>query len=151
MAREAAARSIAASQLLPWTSLPSVRNSSNKGWAVLSVRVWLVALKLMQDDDEEIRNIISLAVAAASGPEEEGSSVSALGVSIPPNFALVQGCVFERMGGHIAQCVVWSVNVSRYAPGASRHYYTGTLSLFVILILSFLISVLVYFILVSSL
>jgi hypothetical protein len=91
-------------------------------WSVLAVRVWVTALKLMQDDDEDIRDIVGTSIN-----EIENTSVfqkdanneiteiiytksyDSLKNFMPQNFTLVQGFMLDRMGFLISDALVWSL------------------------------------------
>jgi hypothetical protein len=101
--REASARSITSSNILSWVTIQArngdqTMNHSGE-WAVLAVRVWLTALKLMQDDDEDIRDIIAISITEIENKFEKNNemieninmtSSDSLKDFMPNSFYLVQ-------------------------------------------------------------
>lgn len=126
--REASARSITSSKILSWVTIQAKRENGDHmvehsgEWSVLAVRVWVTALKLMQDDDEDIRDIIGTSINEIENTSvfqnEENNernenirtkSYDLLKNFMPQNFNLVQGFMLDRMGFLISDALVWSL------------------------------------------
>jgi len=105
--REAVARSIEASKILTVLSIYS--NSFNQKTSVsdydhklsnVACRLWLVALTLMQDDDDDIRNIMNKAIAPALEICNDSE--------YPKNFLTIGTYSIDMMVNNISECIVYS-------------------------------------------
>jgi hypothetical protein len=107
--RESVARSIEASNILTNLSIHATSFQQNvnqhsmsaydQKLSNLACRLWLVALTLMQDDDEDIRNIMNKAVAPA---------LEICNINQHPNFLTIGTYSIDMMVNNLSSCIVYS-------------------------------------------
>ena len=96
-----------------------------------AMRGWLIALQLMQDDDEDIRDIASQAITLSSRTDNTtgaGSTTDAAGgsgvnikSSMSESLPMVHGRVLEIMGERVGHALSWCIN----SDDSSHHSDSG--------------------------
>ena len=82
-----------------------------------AMRGWLIALQLMQDDDEDIRDIASHAITLSSrtvlsNSSPTDASVTGMTSSLSETLPMVHGRVLEIMGERVGHVLSWCINSS---------------------------------------
>ena len=82
-----------------------------------AMRGWLIALQLMQDDDEDIRDIASHAITISSRTviskgNPTDTSVIGMTSSLSETMPMVHGRVLEIMGERVGHVLSWCINSS---------------------------------------
>ena len=82
-----------------------------------AMRGWLVALQLMQDDDEDIRDVASQAITLSSRTDAGTGTGANIGPSVTTTtlsepLPMVHGRVLEIMGERVGHVLSWCINSS---------------------------------------
>jgi hypothetical protein len=132
-AREAASNSIFTSNILPWLNnlaLESFTNSKNTNNTLfynklpnLSCKLWIVTLTLMQDDDEDVRNIANTAISNVKTSINNieisllrhTSTISSLlnqeqlKWMLPGDYIVAEGLALDNMSDIMSLSLAWSI------------------------------------------
>lgn len=136
-AREAASYSILTSNILPWlnklavTSFTNSKNTNNtllySKLPNLSCKLWIITLTLMQDDDEDVRNVANKAISnvktSINNNEislfRHATTISSvvnqeqLNWILPIDFIVVEGHSLENMSNIMSLSLAWSIKESK--------------------------------------
>jgi len=118
--REASSKSILASNFLTFFSLMAVPKSTtllasspssrHQNLAALACRVWVCAIRLLQDDDEDARDEINKAVVDTLTASNSVSSSNAFSKAFA--ITTVPGYTLESIGDQVAKAITLSVSSS---------------------------------------